>query len=153
MPRRGVDTWDEAGAVELGLDDVVQLRAFAFPLAFLENGDIASCCNAQVSRDTAQNATMLLQNAIPLSSLGTIVPLLAFEPADHIMGAVFAYQASKGVATGSQYIRVVKVEQRALSDDSSEFRITIQDNRLTPSDMTFYMVKGVNGWSSPTPVK
>jgi hypothetical protein len=133
--------------------DPTQIRAFAFPLAFMPNGDLVTTQNAGVSRDTARNATLVLQNALPLSSLGTLVPLLAFEPADQITGAICAYQTAKGVAAGSKYVRVVKVEQRVLEDDSMEFRVTVQDSRLSPSDIAFHMVSGVLGWSAPTPVK
>jgi hypothetical protein len=133
--------------------NTTQLRGFAFPLAFLPNTDFASEENAGVSRDTARNAVLVLQNAIPLSPQGTIVPLLAFEPADQITGALVAHQTAKGVAAGSKYVRVVKVEQLVLEDDSMEFRVTVQDSRLSPSDLAFHMVSGVLGWSAPIPVK
>lgn len=130
-----------------------QIRSFAFPLAFRDTGDLVDQINGRSSLDTACNAALVLQNTIPLSDLGSMVPLLAFDPADFITGYSVAYQTARGVQAGSEFIQVVGVEQTDPGEGNQmQFRVTIRDQRLTPSEYSFLLIADARGWVTTAPV-
>ena len=123
-----------------------QLRGFAMPLSFTDRADLITRENGQVSIDTARNAVLTLQQGIPLCPLGTIVPLLAFDPQDDITLDSIRYQAARGVAAGAPAIEMIGVEQVEAQDQTVQVRVDIKDQRLSQSELSYTMLATGVGW-------
>lgn len=120
------------------------LRAFRFPMLFLPDGNLSVQEESRASLETAQTSVMVQESGIPFSEVGTLVPLMAFEPPDDVSLDVVAYQAARGLAAGAPSIRLQSVEQK--STYPHRYKIGVRDDLLDASDASFTLISGPLGY-------
>ena len=122
------------------------LLAFAAPLTFLSTGDMIKHNGGRVTSDTAKAATMILQNGIPLTRLGSLVPVLPFEPNDGRLGAVLQYHIRKALNAGSEFITVSKVQIIQNSNNTVTYRCVLKDSRQASQSYVADVISTEHGW-------
>lgn len=123
-----------------------EITGYQFPLAFISTGDLAQNDNERVSADTARTAIMTIKNGVPLSDVGSTVPLLAFDPNDSILSGLIAYQISRAVRGGSKAIEVVDISLERVGDYEVRVTVSLRDARLATNEFTFTVLSTAHGW-------
>lgn len=112
------------------------LTAFAFPLRFTDKGDINRTTDEAAIESNLRMSVMLRLNGIPLAThLGSLVPLLPFDPNDDVNSSLIAEEIIRSTKIG---------EPRAKVDTG----IVTSEDENTARAIVPYTVPGRSNWST-----
>lgn len=116
--------------------DLWRNKAFDFPIRFSENGDIEKTSIERSIKNNLLMCLMLRIGGIPLANhLGSMVPMLPFEPNDETTAALVAEEILRSVKIG---------EPRARVDSSIVTRI----HENTIQAIVPYLIKSFSNWQT-----
>lgn len=122
-------------------DDIIEttptyLRNFDFPFRFKPNGDAELTTDERGIEHNMRNSVMVLQQGIPLaSSLGSRVPLLAFDPEDDSVRSIVAHEIARAIGVGEPRARVDPSLRIIDSDGTNDIKVAVP-----------YMVRSTVKW-------
>jgi hypothetical protein len=117
-------------------NDGTFLKSFDFPLRFDEKGDAARTTDEMSIEHGLRASVMIRLGGIPLAThLGSLVPLLPFDPNDPVTGATITEEIIRSTKIG---------EPRAVVDPG----IVTSEDEYTARAIVPYTVPGRSNWSS-----